>query len=231
MSRIYKSKINIDTTKVKEVYDKMFIGEDYKKHWSSQLLEERILKEGNLIFSLIEKYNINITNIYDIACGDGFPAILFQDKEVQNYTGYDFSNNAIKTCQNKFAHDNKYTFINKNISDLRREDFHNANLILSVGLFHYINDNDLEHLLRTVSLYTNTYCYFRQTTSTISDRLTLSDFYSQELETNYNAIYRTKQEYIEMFKKYSLDILETDIIKGIKEREETALRYYLLKTQ
>lgn len=230
MSRVYGSKINIDTKRVKDDYDRMFEIEGFKI-WSDKELKEKFRIEGNLIFSLIEKYNIDISNIYDIACGDGFPAILFQNKEIKSYTGYDFSTTAIKSCKDKFEKNTNYSFIKKDVSDLKIGDFNSANLIISLGLFVCLNDKELEDLLKMISLCNNVYFYFRNTTSIISDRLTLDNFYSKEMETNYSAIYRTKQEYLDMFKKYNLDIIETDIIKGIKEREETAMIYYLLKTK
>ena len=43
-------------------------------------------------------------------------------------------------------------------------------------------------------------------------RLTLNKFKSKDLQTNYNAIYRTKQEYEEYFKTNKFDIIKTDLL-------------------
>lgn len=229
MSRIYDKKINIDTNKIKEDYETMFETEEYKRHWDSSLLEQREKIEGGLIFSLIEKYKIDISNICDIACGDGFPAILFKDKKLVSYIGYDFSKSAIKVCNEKFKDYPFYAFNEKDISELKEEDLKSSKFIVCIGLLNLINDDVLEHIL-SIFGKREAYIYLRQSTAIIDERLTLDNFYSEEIKTIHNSIYRTDAEYKEVFRKHGLRLIETDIIKGIKQREETALKYYLLKT-
>ena len=52
----------------------------------------------------------------------------------------------------------------------------------------------------------------------MENRLTLNQFESKDLKTNYNAIYRTKKEYEIYFKTNGFDIIKTDLldIKRIK---------------
>lgn len=68
----------------------------------------------------------------------------------------------------------------------------------------------------------------------IQGRLTLKDFYSQELECNYNAIYRSAEEYRQMFQENApaLTVIQEGFAFGIpalNNRKETSQYYFLLK--
>ena len=62
-------------------------------------------------------------------------------------------------------------------------------------------------------------------------RLTLNKFESKDLQTDYSAIYRTKQEYEKYFKLNNFDIIKTDLLLDNKSgaREETNAQYWILK--
>ncbi|WP_296882740.1 hypothetical protein [uncultured Methanobrevibacter sp.] len=44
--------------------------------------------------------------------------------------------------------------------------------------------------------------YIRETNSVMDPPLTLKDFYSKNLETNYSTIYRTKDELMDFFRGF-----------------------------
>ena len=77
----------------------------------------------------------------------------------------------------------------------------------------------------------NSIIYIRESTSVLDTRLTLKDFYSQELESDYNVIYRTKEELLEFFENIeNIDSIETSLIHTeLNDFEETSFRYFILK--
>ena len=99
----------------------------------------------------------------------------------------------------------------------------------------YVNDTNLSKFFKTLKQMTNT-CniqniYIQESISIMENRLTLNQFESKDLKTNYNAIYRTKQEYEEYFKTNKFDIIKTDLLLDNKSgaREETNAQYWILK--
>lgn len=53
--------------------------------------------------------------------------------------------------------------------------------------------------------------YLRESISVMGQRLTLSNFYSEELQSEYCAIYRTPEEYLNIIRQYfpQANIVET----------------------
>ena len=59
----------------------------------------------------------------------------------------------------------------------------------------------------------------------------MNNFESDDLKTEYSAIYRTKSEYEEYFKNAQFDIKETNLLLDEKSgaRKETNARYWILR--
>ena len=112
--------------------------------------------------------------------------------------------------------------------DIIGKDF---NLVLCTGILMYINDKDLDKVFMTLQATKSDYFYIQETVSIMDTRLTLNNFESKELKTNYSAIYRTKTEYEEYFKRHNLEILDTNLFLDDETggRKETNARYWLLK--
>lgn len=72
--------------------------------------------------------------------------------------------------------------------------------ILINGVLMYINDAELVQCLESVNrlLNVNGLVYIKESVG-IQKRFTLKDFYSQELDSSYNAIYRSLHEYEVLF--------------------------------
>ena len=64
----------------------------------------------------------------------------------------------------------------------------------------------------------------------MDSRLTLKDFYSDELETDYNAIYRTENEYREFFQKLNCNEIHSSVVfKELNKRSETQYMSFVMK--
>ena len=109
------------------------------------------------------------------------------------------------------------------------------NLVLITGLCPYLNNDDVIKLFTDLNnfLDTNAQIYLRESISVMGKRLTLKDFPSEELETDYNAIYRTPEEYEILLKTYvpQAKILDSQLLltKDTGAREETNQRYWFLE--
>ena len=101
----------------------------------------------------------------------------------------------------------------------------------------YLKDGDLENVLEQVEgvCEQNAVICVREPIG-IKDRLTLKDFFSEELQDNYNAIYRTREELEEYFQnaflKKGFQIKEQGFLfeeDSLNNRKETAQYYYILE--
>lgn len=102
-------------------------------------------------------------------------------------------------------------------------------LISQVLLF--INDSDLLKLMEEINKITSDEKQIFITETTAHDsRLTLKDFYSEDLDEDYNAIYRTQEEFLEFFEKLNYNELETyDMFMDTNVRKESHVISYILK--
>ena len=65
--------------------------------------------------------------------------------------------------------------------------------------------------------------------SCMENRLTLRDFYSEGLESDYSAIYRREDEYIEVFKKFNCnEIFSDNIFEDLSDHSETQYKYFII---
>ena len=62
-------------------------------------------------------------------------------------------------------------------------------------------------------------------------RLTLKDFYSEDLDEEYNAIYRTENELLEYFNclKNNNEIISSKIHDETNPHKETGYKYFIIK--
>ena len=238
-TRIYADKIEIDNNSTKEFWENranninnlqtVLLGSDKTgieqntRNEHEQLIVESVVKQ------------IQNPRILDIGCGIGRWAENLIN-QFDSYTGVDFSEGFINFASEKFANYSNIKFYNNSILNLDKEILDSKfNFIICTGVLMYVNDTNLSKFFKTLKQMTNT-CniqniYIQESISIMENRLTLNQFESKDLKTNYNAIYRTKQEYEEYFKTNKFDIIKTDLLLDNKSgaREETNAQYWILK--
>lgn len=179
------------------------------------------------------------SRILDIACGIGRWADAVE-VEVEAYCGIDFSGELIEIANKRNKKEN-FSFYEGAISETDKVLWKNGkgkyNTVLMVGILMYLNDQDLLQTLQSVERACEEHALIciREPIG-ISERLTLKDFFSEELQDNYNAIYRTREELREFFRKALLEkgfsvteegfLFEED---ALNNRKETAQYYYLIE--
>lgn len=105
-------------------------------------------------------------------------------------------------------------------------------VIIFSGFLMYINDGDIGTVMEEVNKIgsENMKIFAMEPISCMETRLTLKDFYSEGLESDYNAIYRTEDEYVEVFKKLNCDkIFSDDIFKDLSDHTETQYKFFIVE--
>ena len=243
-TRVYADKIEIDNNSTKEFWENranninnlqtVLLGSDKTgieqntRNEHEKLIVESVVKQ------------IQNPRILDIGCGIGRWAENLIN-QFDYYAGVDFSEGFIDYASKKFGNNENIKFYNSSILELDDTILSsNFNFIICTGVLMYVNDTNLSKFFKTlkqmiVNIYKvydiYIYIYIQESISLMENRLTLNQFESKDLKTNYNAIYRTKQEYEEYFKTNKFDIIKTDLLLDNKSgaREETNAQYWILK--
>lgn len=137
--------------------------------------------------------------VLDLGCGAGRWAEAIAPS-VSAYLGIDFSENLLNTARAKVP---SAIFQRLEINALDVSVLEVAppfTLFLCSGIFAYINDEDLVRLFETISRIStiDARVYVREPVAKES-RLTLDQFWSDDLQCVYSAIYRTRSEYVTLF--------------------------------
>jgi len=240
--RIYGKKTVIDSENVKTFFNNnakkdtslksVLLGNDFGEN-SADLHNQ---KETKIVLDFIGN---DKKTILDIGCGIGRWAYNLKPK-IQKYDGIDFSDDFIQAAIHNFREFNEIRFYCMPATDIDRTKLlEKYDVVIITGVSMYINDSELSKLYNYINSFTkkDSFLYIQDTTSLLETRLTLKNFDSIELNTKYNAIYRTKTEYETLFEKYlpafKLAKNGTELLldKDSGAREETNARYWCFRKE
>lgn len=204
---------------------------------NQELVEERNKKEVGKLYSFLHLGPDS--RVLDIACGIGRWADAIKT-DIKEYCGLDFSKELVEIANKRNDRDN-FSFYEGAANEIEKVLTTNHkgkyNTILMVGILMYLNDRDIIDTLVQVERVCeqNTIICVREPIG-IKDRLTLKNFFSEELQDSYNAIYRTREELKEFFDqaffqkgfriKYEGFLFDED---SLNNRKETVQYYYILE--
>lgn len=186
---------------------------------------------------------LNLTQdarVLDIGCGVGRWGFYIAGK-VREYLGIDFSDDLIEIAkaENEINGFPMLHFQTLSATSLL-PDCLSVNPpfthFIIAGVMAYLNDKDCIKMLNSIRGLSNSNAilYIREPVA-INQRLTLINYFSEDLETHYNAIYRTHNEYMEMFsetllkKGFKLFHQEELFTNILKSQKETTQNIYFLK--
>ena len=178
------------------------------------------------------------STVLDVACGIGRWADALETN-VAEYCGIDFSEGLIELAKkrNKKEFAEFYCGSIVDIGNVLKENKKGKyNVILMLGILMYLNDNDLQSVLTQIenACEQNVVICIREPIA-LQERLTLKNFYSDELKDDYNAIYRTREEVKDFLDKTLLDkgfrVREEDFLfpNELNNRKETSQYYFILE--
>lgn len=238
-TRLYGIIKDIDENAVQSFYNNRAEKENsiravlLNQNLSANVGEIRNSKEKDILLSNIEKRKYNIL---DIGCGYGRWAKNLMNEYICTYDGIDFSEKFINSANDSFSDYQNINFINMSATQLDYSKLKDKyNLIIVTGVCMYINDDKLQKLFKDINnfMLDGSYLYIQDSVSVIKERLTLSDFYSEELKCLYSAIYRTPEEYKMLLNKniHKTKIIAEDYLltPEIGARKETNAYYYLIQ--
>ena len=144
----------------------------------------------------------NTSMVLDIGCGIGrwsetvIPMCDF-------YLGTDFSEKMIEVakarCDDlKGSFEFKHLSFQETVSAPVEKKF---DRVIICGVCMYINDNELEKCITSLEKHLDEHCimYFTETIA-VEKRLTLCEFPSEALKADYDVIYRTAEQYNELYR-------------------------------
>ena len=210
--RIYERKRDIDTERVREFYETraQLLNQSGLKEKACRYATVTLTKENAEKWDAMEKdlilplLNIRETDsVLDIGCGIGrwAEAVI---PLCRRYVGVDFSEEMVKSCKENFCGWNLkgkiVSFLNMSFQDLISSDQfkeESFNVVLIAGVSMYINENDLKQCFtRLASLLSKGGRLYLWESIGLGRRLTLDEIWSSALDSNYSAVYRTREEYL-----------------------------------
>ena len=243
--RIKNSVEEISGDKVKAFYEKRasdYTGENLYNVTMLQDNNPELSEERNKaeVAKLLPKLKFDENScVLDLACGvgrwlDALPG------NITKYRGIDFTESMIELARKTHTRDNAEFFTGSvlDADEILRDELGSFNRVLMMAFFMYMNDNDILSLLRKLPVLIThggggLICV--RTSIGVQERLTLKDFYSEELKSSYNAIYRTRDEYMKFFD----DTLIHDGFRvtdegcmfdaSLNNRKETTQYYFILE--
>lgn len=209
--RIYGQKISINTEHVKDFYNKRAASQ--KDKIGAVLLgaqEAEVLQQKNTFDRdyIVPMLGIDRnTRVLDMGCGVGRWA-KFVLPQCGFYYGIDFSEEMIEIGEQECSQvphpRGGYAFQCMSILEAatRPPEFFGGKFgsVICAGVFMYINDETATQIYCSLPNLLEEHCTINfEEPVGIQKRLTLNEFASEELHTNYSAIYRTPEEYVELY--------------------------------
>lgn len=235
MSRLYGDNEDINSDKVKNFFADR-ANRDLESDLSIVLFqdkensEQRHIEEKKL---LQEHIDVTGKKVLEVGCGIGRWVEALHDK-CESYLGIDYTEDLIEIAEKTYDYDNcKFQVMSATDIDedklLIEPPF---DIIIFSGVLMYINDEDIKLVFEELNRVgaDDKKLFIMEPVSHIESRLTLKDFYSEGLEADYNAIYRTKDEYMELFKglKYN-DVFSDDLFKDLSDHSETHYMFFVIE--
>lgn len=241
MARIYGKKIDLENSSLRDFFEQRgrSINNEHPltsvmyQDGNPQLAEMRDVFEKERVQPLL---NLGPdTCVLDIGCGIGRWADALSGR-VARYHGLDFSESLIAAAVNRH-NSPEFSFQVMAAQDLEPSKLIPVqlfNLILISGVLIYLNDSDILNTLEAAAACCDksALIYIREPVA-LNERLTLSNFSSAELNSNYNAIYRTEAELTEAFSVtllasgFKLTTSEYLYPDQLNNRRETSQRIFI----
>ena len=219
----YMKRFWIERAKTHVVNESMTNLED-----DAELLRLKIQKEYPKMDSYVNPDKDMV--MLDLGAGYGTWAYNFAD-QVKMVHAVDYIKDMVKIGMKRAKDENvsNVKFFESSVQDFSSDIEYD--LVLLSGICLYLNDADMRQMLKKMETYTKpgTVVVLRDSTG-LNARHTIEKEYSERLKTMYSATYRTRDEYIAMFKKIGFVLLQDEDMfeEGsiLNRHKETRLRIY-----
>lgn len=242
-TRVYKENININKKSVKLFWNKRAEKYTEDNPYKAVKCNDNDSEYAKLLDEyekevIIPKLKIDKNSkVLDIGCGVGRLAEMIV-LDSKYYLGTDFAEDLLNIARKRIGCNDSYDFQICDFINIYDNEVIKSNApfnkVILAGVIMYINDEELnicfENLLKVLDKEAMIYIASPIATK---ERLTLDDFYSNELNSEYNVIYRTIDEYVDVFKvliNNGFKIIENEMfLTDKKQYKETERHYFILK--
>lgn len=240
--RIYQDKITIDDGKVRGFYNRQAsmaenpLGAAFLGEQDSAVLEEKNIYTKT---NVIPKLQINRdTRILDLGCGVGRMAV-FVLPQCGFYCGVDFSEKMVEKARSLCGSITKAAPFQIHCMSVMEAVLMKKELlggpfevVILSGVLMYLNDAEVQQIVQALPDLLAQKCviYWGDPVG-IGKRLTLNNYFSESFQMEYSAIYRTVEEYTELFQplmKTGFSIKEQRYMPKFGETYTDTGRYYML---
>ncbi|MEW4285744.1 class I SAM-dependent methyltransferase [Priestia koreensis] len=251
MERVYAENIQIDEQSLKEFYrqravDKISINVDAPVVLCSDRDESKI--EEWTSFEIEHRFpdlKLNSSNVVlEVGCGTGRIS-KYITGIVDTFVGIDYVEEFIDLIRSRNDIKKKKTtyFIHSSVQSLARREITIPTIkkfdrfVISGGVLMYINDAEVKELFNELITRLDDRCIiYLSEPIALKERLTLNKFYSEDLASEYSAIYRTEKEYQDLFSVfYKVGFKATKneefFYEDIKSQKETKQWMFVLERQ
>lgn len=241
--RVYGEKVDINKEKVR-----LFWNERAKKYTEKNPYKAVKCNDSNNNYAdALDEYEKQIiipklkidknSKVLDIGCGIGRLAEIIAPNS-KYYLGTDFAQKLLDIAKARVGNIGNCDFevcdffnLSKNNTAKNSGPF---NTVILAGVAMYINDCELiDCLTQLLKLLDQNSIIYLSGPIGIRDRLTLNEFYSKELDSEYNVIYRTIDEYMKVLKvltENGFELIENNsFLTEIKQYSDTERHYFILK--
>ena len=235
MSRLYGDKENIDSEEVKN-----FFSERASRELESDLSivlfqdkensEQRHIEEKKLFY---EHVDIEGKKVLEVGCGIGRWAEALHGK-CGSFLGIDYTEDLIEIANKSYDFDD-CKFQVMSATDIKADELliePPFDVIIFSGVLMYINDDDIKLVFNELNKIgaDDKKLFIMEPVSRMGSRLTLKDFYSEGLDADYSAIYRTEEEYMELFEGLNYNkVFSDDIFEDLSDHSETHYKFFVIE--
>lgn len=242
MNRVYGKEIGINKEAVKDFWENREKAYNEEHPYVSIKLNDKN-PELSEIYDKCEKEEIlpllhvnKDSYVVDIGCGIGRLAEDIIDN-CKYYLGTDVAEGLVKIAEKRIITDTEHDFMAAAFQDIDEKRYQikylgKYNKAIIAGVFIFINDEEINLCLeKLLTLLDKNAAIYIATTIALDERLTLTDWQSQDFEQKYNAIYRTMEEYDKLFKPLydaGFHIKHEDYFSYETNRFKETKRYYFI---
>ena len=175
----------------------------------SEMLKIKISAETDKVFSWLS--DLKNKSILDLGAGVGQWSFRFTDKGAKQVVAVEYSADLVRIGREE-ARQRNYQNVEFVISNA--EDFHTTQIfdvIFISGLCVYLNDEQISLLVNNLKYFSDKHSsiILREGTG-VNQRFEITNKYSENLKTEYSAVYRTTEEYITIFKDAGFHLIRNE---------------------
>ena len=192
--------------------------------------EQRHIEEKKLFY---EHIDLEGKKVLEVGCGIGRWAEALHGK-CESFLGIDYTEDLIEIANKTYDFDD-CKFQVMSATDIKADELliePPFDVIIFSGVLMYINDDDIRLVFNELNRIgaDDKKLFIMEPVSRMGSRLTLKDFYSEGLEADYSAIYRTEEEYMELFEGLNYNkVFSDDIFEDLSDHSETHYKFFVIE--